>query len=377
MKLTRNKANAVLITLICVSFGTNSLAQARVNNNSQVLASDSDAQSVQALGQPLQPLSEADDTREQNRSNSNVLTQTTTQQTSEISEKQNAAAGERNQSPETSSARVKFRDLTPSQHPKWLVAKESPETSQQPPQHADAAELAKKLANPVASLISFPIQTNFDFRMGTGSGWRMTTNIQPVIPIALNKEWNLISRTIVPVIHQGNVTGPNQSQTGLGDTVQSLFISPNKTEPFIWGVGPAILVPTATNSAFQSKQLGLGPTVVVLKQQKGWTVGALWNHIWRVAGGSGRPKVNSDFIQPFLSYSTKDGWSYSINTESTYDWTSKAWGVPIHFTVTKVVRLGKQPVSFGGAVRCWATSPTGGPEGCGIRMIVTGIFPKK
>jgi len=247
----------------------------------------------------------------------------------------------------------------------------------EPAAAGDSAELAKKLSNPVSSLISFPIQTNFDFRMGAGAGWRMTTNVQPVIPVALNKEWNLISRTIIPFIHQANVTAPGVGQTGLGDIVQSFFLSPNKTEPFIWGVGPVVLIPTATNQFLGSKQLGLGPTVVVLKQQHGWTVGALWNHIWRVAGGSGRPRVNADFIQPFLSYSTKDGWSYTVNTESTYDWTGNSWAVPIHFTVQKIVRFGKQPIQFGGAMRCWATSPSGGPEGCGLRMIVTGIFPKK
>jgi len=241
----------------------------------------------------------------------------------------------------------------------------------------DASELAKKLSNPVSSLITLPIQTNFDFRMGTGSGWRNTTNVQPVIPVALNKDWNLISRTIVPIIHQGNVTAPGASQTGLGDTVQSFFFSPNKTEPFIWGVGPAILIPTATNSFLGSKQLGLGPTFVVLKQQSGWTVGTLWNHIWRVAGGSDRPKVNSDFIQPFLNYSTKDGWTYGVNTEATYDWTQNHWGVPIHFTIQKVVRFGPHPVQFTGAMRCWATSAPGGPEGCGFRMAVTPLFPKK
>src|SRR5436190_2720606 len=163
--------------------------------------------------------------------------------------------------------------------------------SQKPTAAEDTAELSKKLSNPVASLISFPIQANFDFGMGTGSGWRSTTNIQPVIPIALNAKWNLISRTIVPIIHQGNVVSAGTSQNGLGDIVQSLFFSPNKSEPFIWGIGPAILIPSATNKFLGSKQLGLGPTVVVLKQQHGWTVGALWNHIWKVSGGSGRSKV--------------------------------------------------------------------------------------
>jgi hypothetical protein len=255
------------------------------------------------------------------------------------------------------------------------------ETAQTQPPGApaanDASELAKKLANPVASLISFPIQTNFDFGMGSGSGWRMTMNIQPVIPVALNEDWNLISRTILPIIHQGNVVAQGTSQSGLGDIVQSLFISPNKAEPFVWGIGPAILVPSATNGSLGSKQLGLGPTVVVLKQQGHWTVGALWNHVWRVAGGSDRPNVNADFVQPFLVYSTKDGWSYTLNTESTYDWTGNHWSVPIHGQISKVVRFGRQPVSFGGAIRCWATSPAGGPEGCGLRIVVTGIFPKK
>lgn len=277
-------------------------------------------------------------------------------------------------------------ELFPASKPARLARFDEPAiaTGALPQKDADAgeadsaAELSKKLANPVASLISFPIQTNFDFGMGSGgSGWRMTMNVQPVIPIALSPKWNMISRTIVPIIHQGNVVAPGTGQSGLGDILQSLFFSPNKTEPFIWGVGPAILFPTATNEFLGNDQLGLGPTVVVLKQQGPWTVGALWNHIWRVAGGSGRPKVNSDFIQPFLSYATKDGWSYTLNTESTYDWTGNSWAVPVHFNVAKVVRFGKQPISFGGAIRCWVTSPTGGPESCGLRIVVTGIFPKK
>lgn len=241
-----------------------------------------------------------------------------------------------------------------------------------------AAELSKKLSNPVSSLISFPIQANFDFGMGAGgSGWRMTMNVQPVIPIALNPKWNLISRTIVPIIHQGNVVAPGTGQSGLGDVTQSFFLSPNKTEPFIWGIGPVVLLPTATNGFLGNHQWGLGPTIVILKQQHGWTYGALWNHLWRVAGGSGKPKVNADFVQPFLAYGTKDGWTYTLNTETTYDWTGNSWAVPVHFQISKVLRFGKQPISFGGALRCWITSPTGGPEGCGLRVIVTGIFPKK
>ena len=245
-----------------------------------------------------------------------------------------------------------------------------------PQEPNDGQQLAKQLSNPVASLISVPFQSNFDFRMGTGSGWRYTLNFQPVIPFAINKRWNLISRTIVPIVHQSGVTGPYVSQSGIGDVVQSIFISPNKTTPFIWGVGPAVLVPTATNSALGSRQLGLGPTAVVLKQQGSWTYGALANHIWRVAGSTTRPRVNSTFLQPFIAYTTKDAWTYSANTESSYNWTGANWSVPVHFQVAKLVKFGKQRVSLGGGMRCWATSPDGGPQGCGMRFVVQPVFPK-
>lgn len=250
--------------------------------------------------------------------------------------------------------------------------------AQAPPDSAtETQELAKKLNNPVASLISVPMQSNFDFGMGTGSGWRYTLNLQPVIPIALTPEWNLISRTILPIIHQGNVTGPNTSQTGLGDTVQSFFLSPNKSEPFIWGVGPVALLPTATDAALGAQKWGVGPTALVIKQKKGWTYGLLANHIWSVAGKANRAELNATFLQPILSYTTKQAWTYAINTESTYDWNSGSWSIPINPSVSKLVRFGKQPMSFGGGLRCWVTTPTGGPEGCGLRIVVTALFPKK
>jgi hypothetical protein len=179
----------------------------------------------------------------------------------------------------------------------------------------DAAALAQQLSNPVASLISLPFQSNFDFGMGaSGDGMRQTMNIQPVVPVKLNRDWNLISRTVTPIIAQRNVVGTS-SQFGIGDVLQSFFISPNSAEPFVWGVGPAILIPTATDDVLGSGKLGLGPTAVVLKQRGGWTVGTLANHIWSVAGDDDRADVNSTFVQPFICYTTRTAWTYTANTE--------------------------------------------------------------
>jgi hypothetical protein len=245
----------------------------------------------------------------------------------------------------------------------------------QPQGGADANELAKKLSNPVASLISVPFQSNLDFGMGTGSGWRYTLNFQPVVPFRLNSKWNLISRTILPIVHQHNVANIG-TQSGLGDVTQSFFFSPADSKKFIWAVGPVLLIPTATDDLLGTKKFGIGPTVLALKQEHAWTYGALTNHIWSVAGSDDRSSVNSTFIQPFLAYNTRDAWTYNVNAETSYDWTANHWSVPIHVTISKLVRFGKQPVSFGGGLRCWATSPAGGPEGCGLRVIVTPLFPK-
>jgi hypothetical protein len=197
------------------------------------------------------------------------------------------------------------------------------------------ADLAKQLSNPVASLISVPFQFNYDRGFGPDDGYRATLNIQPVIPITLNEDWNLISRTIMPLITQNDIAGPSGTQSGLGDITQSLFFSPKAPGPggIIWGLGPAFLLPVATDPLLGSGKLGLGPTGVVLKQSGPWTYGILANHIWSVAGPDGRADVNSTFLQPFLSYTTPDAWTFTLNSESTFDWTSDSWTVPVNFQV--------------------------------------------
>jgi hypothetical protein len=242
---------------------------------------------------------------------------------------------------------------------------------------AKAADLAMKLQNPIASLISVPIQNNFDFGAGpTGDGFQYKVNLQPVVPLALSEDWNLIVRSILPIVYQENIVGTS-SQAGLADTLESLFFSPSKPTPggWIWGVGPALLLPTATDDLLGAEKWGAGPTAILLKQTKGWTYGALANHLWSYAGENGRAQVNATFMQPFLSYTTKTFTSFTLNTESTYDWQAHQWTVPLNVMVQQLVKIGKLPVAFQLGYRYYAEKPIDGPD-WGLRFAVVFLFPK-
>jgi hypothetical protein len=243
----------------------------------------------------------------------------------------------------------------------------------------DDAELAKKLANPVAALISVPIQLNYDSNFGVDDdGSVLRINVQPVIPISISDDWNMISRTILPIVDQNDVPFSGVSEFGLGDTVQSLFFSPKAptASGWIWGAGPALLLPTATDELLGSEKWGIGPTAVALKQQGAWTFGALANHIESVAGPGDRADISATFLQPFVSYITPSQTTYSLNTESTYDWETRSWSIPINASVTQLLRFGNQLVSLGGGVRYWVESPNAGPEGWALRLNFTLLYPK-
>jgi hypothetical protein len=239
-------------------------------------------------------------------------------------------------------------------------------------------ELAKKLNNPVAAMISVPIQVNYDERYGTAEqGHKWTINVQPVIPFQLNAEWNLISRTILPIVSQSDVL-PGSSQSGIGDITQSLFFSPKEPTAagWVWGAGPAFLLPTATDDLLGAEQWAIGPTAVVLKQTPaGWTYGALVNHLWSVAGADGRADVNATLLQPFLAKVLGQGRTLTLNSETTYDWSAGHWNVPINCVYTKVTLLAKHRISWGGGARVYLESPDGGAD-WGLRVVVTLLLPQ-
>lgn len=243
--------------------------------------------------------------------------------------------------------------------------------------HADNAELAKATQNPIASLISLPIQNNFDWGGGPDSdGFQYKLTVQPVIPISLNEDWNVISRTIVPYVDQQDVIGTS-SQSGLADITQSLFFSPKEptASGWIWGAGPVIQLPTATDDLLGEEKWGAGPTAVVLKQEGQWTYGALFNQVWSFAGDNSRSDVSRTFLQPFVSYTTKTYTTFGLNTESTYDWERSQWTVPINLSVQQLLKIGEQPIALQLGGRYYADGPNGAPE-WGVRLQVSFLFPK-
>lgn len=240
------------------------------------------------------------------------------------------------------------------------------------------AELAKKLANPVASPISVPLQYNYDANFGPqDEGSRSLLNVQPVVPISLGDDWNLIVRTIAPLVDQHDIPVRGIDESGMGDILQSFFFSPKQpVGGWVLGVGPVGLYPTATDAALGGDKWCVGPTGLALQQQGAWTYGMLTNHIVSFAGDDWRADISATFLQPFLVYITKTKTTLGLNTESTYDWENEQWSVPVNATVAQLLKAKSQIFQVTAGARYWAESPENGPEEWGFRAVVTFLFPK-
>jgi hypothetical protein len=238
-----------------------------------------------------------------------------------------------------------------------------------------ADELAKQTQNPVASLISVPFQGNWDFGIGDREATGTTLNIQPVAPFGLTPTWNVILRVIMPVQSQPAEGG--QRFTGMGDTTMTVFFSPAKTGKVIWGAGPAMLIPTATNQNLGTEKFGLGPSVVALVQPGQWTVGALWNQIWSVDGANDREDVNAMYLQPFANYNLGQGLAAGAVVESSTNWEAddEQWTSYLLFSISKVTLLGRRPVNFAAVAGPAIASPTGRPD-WRLRFTATFLFPR-
>jgi len=241
----------------------------------------------------------------------------------------------------------------------------------------DAAELAKKLANPIASLISVPFQNNSDFGIGDVKGTRNTLNIQPVVPISLTPKLNLITRVIVPMITQYNITGAGESQSGVSDAVLSGFLGPSESKNGLtWGAGPVLLLPIGSK-AFTGDKFGIGPTAVALKQtSSGWTYGALVNQIWTVGGEESNPDISQMFLQPFFVHNWKSGAGLGGNFEWTVNWTANTSVLWFNPVLSGVTALGTQKVQLAIGPRFNLDAPHGAKADWGIRSVIIFLFPK-
>jgi hypothetical protein len=238
-------------------------------------------------------------------------------------------------------------------------------------------DLAKKLANPVASLISVPFQNNIDYGIGNFKGSRYTMNFQPVIPMSVSKKLNVISRVIIPIVSQYNITGYGNNESGLSDIVATAFISPKDNKGgLIWGAGPVILVPTGTNDYLTSKKVGIGPSIVLLKQSHGWTYGTLVNQIWSVAGDKNRSDLSQFYANPFATYNWKTGAGITAQIEWTENWIQKSTTLFFEPMFSGLTSFGKQKVSLSIGPRINIAAPNATQSKFGLRAAVVLLFPK-
>jgi hypothetical protein len=255
-------------------------------------------------------------------------------------------------------------------------------TEEKPPatesEESKTAALAKAAQNPVADLISFPLQNNTNFGTGPYGRDQDVLNLQPVIPFHISKNWNVITRTILPIIWQPDTSKDTQGAYGLGDLNPSLFLSPRNPGKLIWGVGPAIVLPTATAPELGQGKLSVGPSVVALTTPGHWVIGALANNVWSIAGTGSRVPVNQFLLQYFVNYNMKKGWYVTTSPIITANWRASngnALTLPFGGGVGRIMKIGFQPVNvsaqfFGNAKYPTGTSPWG------MRVQLAFLYPK-
>lgn len=254
-------------------------------------------------------------------------------------------------------------------------------TEQTPETAKNADTLRKETQNPVASLISVPVQNNSNFGINPGYRTQDVLNIQPVIPFSISKDWNMVLRWIAPIVWQPLPNTPTTPETGVygfGDMQPTFFLVPKMTGKLIWGAGPIFQLPTATSTSLGQGKLGLGPSVVVLTQPGPWTIGVLANNVWSVAGSGSRPDVNQFLMQYFVNYNMKKGWYLTTSPILTANWQATSgniWTVPFGGGVGRVMKLGFQPVNLSATFYGNAEYPSGSST-WSMRLQISFLFPK-
>lgn len=239
-------------------------------------------------------------------------------------------------------------------------------------------KLAKRAANPIADLATAPLLYNWDGQIGADrDGTSNYLRLEPVVPLHISQDWNVITRLFMPMIEQANVSPGSGTDYGLSGVNLSFFASPTApvSRGLSIGLGPVIGFP-ASDSALGSQKWSLGPTAAIIWQPDGpWTIGLLTRQLWSVGGSAIEADVNELYLQPILSYTTKDAWTLGVNSEAFYYWTDDEASVPINVSLTKLIRLGGVALSIGPAVRYWVENPNSDAHGWGARFTAALVFP--
>lgn len=248
-------------------------------------------------------------------------------------------------------------------------------------QGSDAAALAKAAQNPIADMISLPFQYNMNVDAGPLDKPQHILNIQPVYPVNLGADWNLITRTIIPVISQPAFTAQQDRENGLGDIQISAFLSPRQpVGGWVWGAGMIAQLDTATDERLGQGAWGLGPTALALHLGKTWVYGALLNNVWSVSTDEGRRDVNQMLLQPIVNYNFPDapGRYLTFTPVITADWeadSDQRWTVPLGLGIGQILKIGAQPVNLQAAAYYNVERPDAAAR-WQMRLQVQFLFPK-
>ena len=240
-------------------------------------------------------------------------------------------------------------------------------------------DLAKQLANPIASLVSVPFQFNWEQNVGPNELTRFVLNVQPVMPFTMTENLNLIVRMIAPLISQPPLFDGGVAAFGMGDITTSFFVSPSKSTRLIWGAGPVVVLPSTSEPTLGSGKWSAGPTIVALKQEGPWTIGALWNQVWSFSGDTSRTDVNQMFLQPFASYQAARTITLTLQSEMTANWNAdeddSTWTIPINFIVSKLSSFGTFPASYQLGFGVFPVHPDVGPS-WKVRAAIVLLLPR-
>jgi hypothetical protein len=255
-----------------------------------------------------------------------------------------------------------------------------PSTAPAPSGAVDKVDIAKKLANPIANMISVPLQYEFSRGVGaTQGGSEQTLLFQPVMPFNLGGGDTFIVRPIVAGVREVNVQGASgqpYSGYGIANVTIESFYAPNTNSSWIWGVGPYLQSPSGNSGKFGSQQTGVGVTGVVLNRAGPWTYGLLGYQSWNAGGNAAFGTQNNLYGQPFVSYTTKDAITFSTNMEALYNYDTRRTSNPLYVGASKLMVIGGVPFSFGAGPMYYVSNTPGGPSGWGARATATVVILK-